>query len=211
MISEEQQEKLQTLIALFELAESKIKEIERLDYKLLIPSINELRYAGYHVLKALINSNNEFDSEFEKATNHCKRAIYDAYEVGIVYCLEEIRDFKQCFNDCSDLIPEVIQTYFDDLLEAEKARSFLNENKSGNRYEYYEDGKPYYQKLNHIGQKFDLAKPTIQDKYNKKFESDIKQARRFIITVILSLIGLLVSASIFCIAYINLQQNILVK
>ena len=73
------QDKLERLLALHQETEIKIKEIERLEGKLSIPSINELRYFGYHVAKAVSldiagDEDSEIDAELEKAFRHCQRA-----------------------------------------------------------------------------------------------------------------------------------------
>jgi hypothetical protein len=45
---------------------------------LFIPSINQLRYAGYHIVRSLLNDDEkELQAERVKAINHVKRAIYD--------------------------------------------------------------------------------------------------------------------------------------
>ncbi len=52
-LDESDKESLQEVIDLFDQAESKVKELERLCGELSIPSINQLRYVGYHLTKAL--------------------------------------------------------------------------------------------------------------------------------------------------------------
>jgi predicted ribonuclease toxin of YeeF-YezG toxin-antitoxin module len=47
MNAKEYRELLARYVSLFEEAEKQIKEVERLDGELSVPSLNELRYAGY--------------------------------------------------------------------------------------------------------------------------------------------------------------------
>lgn len=95
------------LARLYGQAEEKIKLVENLSQELSIPAVNELRYAGYHMVQYL-SSNGEPEAELRKAQNHCKRAIYDAVEAGITHQLEMIRMFQQDFKSLilSDFIPD---------------------------------------------------------------------------------------------------------
>jgi hypothetical protein len=44
----------------------------------LIPSINELRYVGHHIVRSLLSDDaKEIQAERVRAINHVKRAIYD--------------------------------------------------------------------------------------------------------------------------------------
>lgn len=89
---------------LFRLAEEKIKLVEKLSNELVIPAINELRYAGYHLVEYLTliadpDAPRDLHSEeLRKAQNHCKRAIYDAVEAGTTMVLESIKAFQNDFR-----------------------------------------------------------------------------------------------------------------
>jgi hypothetical protein len=76
MTPEEKQERFRNIQRLFEIAEQKIKECERLETSLLIPSVNQLRYVAHHLIKALCSCDERFiESEIDKSENHCYRAI----------------------------------------------------------------------------------------------------------------------------------------
>lgn len=94
------------LARLYRQAEEKIKLVENLSQELSIPAVNELRYAGYHMVQYL-SGNGDSEIELKKAQNHCKRAIYDAVEAGITHQLEMIRIFQHDFKVLilSDFIP----------------------------------------------------------------------------------------------------------
>ena len=93
-------------------SERKIKKVECLDKRIAIPAINELRYAGYHLVQFL--KDNDRNGSLEKAKNHCKRAIYDASECGIVYCLERIDQFKDDYRlvEVAPVIPLYIGEFY---------------------------------------------------------------------------------------------------
>lgn len=91
----------------FELAEKYLKDAERFvgfsspdDLTLgdfisgvLVPAINELRYAGRHAAQALQNSADS-NTEYDKAIRHCNRACFDAIDAQVQYYLAECRQFS---------------------------------------------------------------------------------------------------------------------
>ncbi len=58
---------------LFARAEDAIKRYERITLSVLTPAVNQLRYAGHHLL----------EGSLEEACRHCARAYYDALECSI--------------------------------------------------------------------------------------------------------------------------------
>ena len=78
-------------------AEYAIKRYERIALEDQVAAINELRYAGHHVLEA---SQTEDESEIEdhiaSARNHCRRAVNDAKDAAIVSQLEFFAQFGDC-------------------------------------------------------------------------------------------------------------------
>lgn len=78
-------------------AEYAIKRYERIALEEQVAAINELRYAGHHVLAA---SQTEVDAEIEdhiaSARNHCRRAVNDAKDAAIVSLLEFFEQFGDC-------------------------------------------------------------------------------------------------------------------
>jgi hypothetical protein len=80
-------------------AEDKLKRTERMKGNLTIPAVNELRYAGFHLLKAL-NVEDETVSEdnFKRAEKHCKRAGYDSVEAEVLFHSSTLRQFKEDYR-----------------------------------------------------------------------------------------------------------------
>ena len=99
---------IEKLVDTYNAADEQIKQCER--YTLASPSaaVNQMRYAGSHLLK-LINGGLENAKDFikresvEKATNHCKRAIFDALETLIFAQLEFISDFQDLCRSKRDV------------------------------------------------------------------------------------------------------------
>ena len=70
-------------------AEYAIKRYERIALEDQVAAINELRYAGHHVLEAsLAEDESEIEDHIASARNHCRRAVNDAKDAAIVSQLE---------------------------------------------------------------------------------------------------------------------------
>ena len=93
-------------------AENFIKEVELCGPELPFPAINELRYAGHHLLKALVISDqDEFRKELGEVEDHCHRAMYEASEAGIMYFIRLLKQFDRDYKDVvvSNTIPSVLE------------------------------------------------------------------------------------------------------
>jgi hypothetical protein len=106
------EDELKVLLDLFEQAEAKIKNVEQATSEgVLIPSINQLRYAGHHIVQSLLsNDTKALQAEQAKAINHVKRAIYDIDEALLIYYIDSAVDFKEKYND-SGFTTEIIADY----------------------------------------------------------------------------------------------------
>lgn len=196
-MSPAQSDAIKEVIRLFDKAEAKIKEVEQLSQNLSIPSINELRYVGYHLARSYIEEDQrELDIHIDKAKRHCMRAIYDAHEMGIIDMLRLIKLFKETYTPFSSSVLEVVPTYIEDLTKANNASRFIanvKENHKNDRDAYYEHCEPYYTALRDIVDKLTLAEPLVNQKIEEKRENDRTQTRRFIITVLLMLLGIVIA------------------
>ena len=111
--------------SLFDEAESALKRYERISLSNLAPAINELRYAGHHLLEAE-NATCEDDrmTHEAQAIDHCVRAKMDAKEATVVSLLECVADLRSKDVSADDMrmfIPDW-DRFID---EASKARSLL--------------------------------------------------------------------------------------
>lgn len=81
---------------LFADAESAIKLYERIGLDNIISAVNELRYAGEHILAAETAANpDDCETALLRAERHCIRARYDALESTIVTLLEQFGAIRQ--------------------------------------------------------------------------------------------------------------------
>ena len=77
---------------------------------LLIPSVNELRYAGRHAVSAVEAQDDETrEEQWNKAKGHCFRASYDAFDAQLQYIISECVVFQNDFRrgvEIKRVIPE---------------------------------------------------------------------------------------------------------
>lgn len=93
----------------FEEAEYYIKIVEAVDGEVVIPAINELRYAGFHLTRLLTaESEEERESQCRSAISHCRRAAYEALDAGLVFLTEKVKLFQEDYRlvVVTDVVPE---------------------------------------------------------------------------------------------------------
>jgi len=203
----EQDPRLLGIIDLFDEAEAKLKEIEQLSSELSIPSVNELRYVGYHLTKALCSqSEDDFSDEVDRAERHAKRAIYDANEIGLIYLLEQVQLFQADYAKSTEII-DVIPDYIKLCRRVDEASDFMRnirENNHKERDKYYAECGPHCVALKEIYQTLTLARPEINKREYAKSVQEKSSTRRFVITVLLMLTAICVSSAIL---YHNITDN----
>lgn len=65
-----------------------------------LAAVNELRYAGNHILRSLTTTDSSKRSEeLDKAQRHCERAVYDAYDSAIYFHLSRFNQFRDRYAD----------------------------------------------------------------------------------------------------------------
>lgn len=202
---------LREIAELFDEAERKVKEVEQFSQELSVPSINELRYVGYPLARALseedANTANITD-QLQKARGHCQRAIYDAHEVGIVHLLEQIREFSESYRKSSHIVAEVVPDYVDLLVRADQEKVFVVQNgekNTDNRGAYYRDCAPHYAALKATVHKLVIASPLIDDKIAVAQRTEQRETRRLILGVLLTILAIMVAIAIGC----HWQQHLL--
>ena len=105
-------EKIEEIDKQYQTAEKCIKKFERWFHDdglgIFTPAINQLRYAGKHLLRA-IRENPPNESELDKSLNHCLRASLDASEASAIAALSSYNEFRRRF--CKIPISDVIKNY----------------------------------------------------------------------------------------------------
>lgn len=90
----------------FEKAKDRIKKIthdiygpDNIEQTLAAPALNELRYVGFHIIRAISRlDRKEQEEELRRAIRHCERASYDIIEIGIAYQLGRLEYFREEFR-----------------------------------------------------------------------------------------------------------------
>lgn len=82
---------------LYARAERAIRRAERMTLNLATAPVNQLRYAGFHILLALecvaVGDNSGAEENLTKADRHCKRSWLDAFECAVLYLLKSVAAF----------------------------------------------------------------------------------------------------------------------
>ncbi len=113
------------ICSLYADAEASIKRYERIGLDNLMPAVNELRYAGQHLLMAETSENeDEREKHLSRAERHCERARYDAKESTIVALLEGIATIRSLGLTDSELAA-VAPDWPEWLKTASQAQSFI--------------------------------------------------------------------------------------
>lgn len=101
-----QEKRLSRVLRFYSRAERAIKRTERYMLKMPVAPVNQLRYAGFHVLKAqeaaMGNDSNVFDRHIARAENHCRRAWIDAFEDAALYSLDAVCRFQKAVLELPD-------------------------------------------------------------------------------------------------------------
>lgn len=176
------------VLSSFKQAEQFIKSVE-LDSNgndLSVPSINELRYTGHHLVKAIQSDDAEKQKEeLKKAYRHCKRASFDAVELGIIGKLETITIFEYDYR--KSLIQNVWPDYLDSVAELEKIQCFLkHQNVTRSREDYFDSCLAHYEMAAKISQKARLARPQLNKQRNKAIRRSFIRNGAWLVTGILS-------------------------
>lgn len=180
----------------FKDAESKIKSAELLDQTISIPSINELRYAGHHILRATqLKEEDEILEELDKANRHTKRSFYDAVEASILYKLQKIENFDKEYK----LIPEtitVINNYNSKLSQVSNIVQEIEDINIDSRDEKYKIIEDHYKTIKEINNEFQMSIPTIVNLIDKNEQTEKKEHRRFVLQLIMGAIAIIVTIAI---------------
>lgn len=156
----------------FSKAESESKTAENLEAELGIPSINELRYAGYHAIRArmcelgaLDDNDTSVKEELARACRHCDRSIYDSNEVQMTWYLERLGETHQAYahSHVTDIVAGVVDGYIHDLVTLDQATDFLRETKleHENREKYYQACEPHLEQVRCVYRKWKNSAPVI--------------------------------------------------
>lgn len=174
-------EKFEQILRLYNEAESFIKEVELCVSEIAFPAINELRYSGHHLLKALVSAGPEqFDKELSDAVDHCHRSMYESSEAGIGYLLDLLKAFDTDYRDVP--VVETVPDYVEIRALAKNVALKLSQgrlNRSSPRGQA-SDYMDMFRKLREGVDKLEASRSEL----NKRKKEQAEASRKFIIQVV---------------------------
>ena len=171
---------------LFSNAEGKIKNVEHLAGGVVIPAINQLRYAGQHLVRNLSGCADP-EEELRQSANHCKRASYDACEAGLLYCLKIFKQFQEDYRK-TNIIP-VLPDWLSHCASARKAQSLVQITQDEDRVISYKKAEASLTELLGIVAKL----PDAREELNKTFENERRNFRILIYCLIVAIASLAIA------------------
>ncbi len=174
---------------LFEKAESRIKELELLyNEGLAFHPVNQLRYAGFHIASALKETGiAEQEEQWKRATRHCQRAIYDASEMALVYCLNGYKNFKVDYKtvDVSPSVPD----YLDIVKKIREAQELIKSTDHDTRENKYDDCQRCFEEIKPLIDRLNDARSEL----NKRLKIQRRGVWFAILAILITLAGIIVS------------------
>lgn len=168
---EESSELLETVSESYRRAESYLTYVSNTlgdDWGHDIATINQLRYAGRHLIDALGKSSaQEQISELRKCKSHAQRAVYDALEAGNMVLLIRIDKFIKDYSHLK--VTDVISNYAELRAEARELAREIGANSRDDGDEYFNRAYENFKRLEAI---FDIFESSIED-LNVMYSSDV--------------------------------------
>ncbi len=165
------------LMKLYHRAESALKRAEQASDSLVIPAVNELRYAGRHIVDALCpkESGKEPKVELNEAKTHIERAIYDSVEVSAVYYLGKIRNFQETYSTIP--ITEHLPEYKDYIRKYYEILDFIGDNNRRDPSNEYEKLEGYSDELCSIWRALEAISEELNKVLLRQSEANAKVLR----------------------------------
>lgn len=168
----------------YDLADKVMKDVQAFVEEAGIPAINELRYAGYHLLNAIcpMNEDSSPTDQLVQATNHCKRASYEASEAGLLTAFGKISEFKADYQQI--VVSSVVQDWTEILTKCDNYRDSLTEARQtgDDRTIDHKKFRDAFADLVGVCRRLDHARGEL----NKHVEQKRVDTRRFIVTTVLA-------------------------
>lgn len=180
-----------TLRQEYDLADRTAKKVQKFVRLAGVPAINELCYVAHHLVNAVVPATADVDTEKElqRAINHCKRATYEASEAGILFAFDRIAEFKEDYR--SVVISSVVQDWSEILALCETVTRRIAETREAgeDKTPDHTDFEKLFDQLVAVCNRLDKAR----DDMNKLVGKERREARRFILMVVLTILGVVVA------------------
>ena len=185
------------LRATYRAADKFAQEVSEFRDAVAIPANNELRYAGYHLLRALNDDGAATDLEhLRRAISHCQRAQYEASEAGIGSALDKIRQFKEDYKHTP--LKDIIPDYSEILQLVRTSQELLSEERDSESSDgsgELPDPAKYMKAFRDLREKCHVLEDH-REEVKKQVRIERRKAQRFIIrtsvTIAVGVIGVIV-------------------
>ena len=185
--------KFKSIQDIYNKAEQHIKQVELCQTELPFGAINELRYAGHHLLKGLAaqeaGNAEKAEREYQDAEDHCNRAMYEASEAGIGYLVWLYRTFEEDYKDIplTGVIPEYVRSraLIQEIVRKLSEGRLNRVSSSDQASEYMEMFASLYKMVNVL----EAARPELNKAKLKQVCSD----RRYFIGVGIGVVGVIIA------------------
>lgn len=107
LVANQYEQEIAEIRDLYNTAEQDLKTAGRETNILMMASVNQCRYAGQHLTRALAATDDEaIRNELEAAKRHLRRAVYDANDAAIQYYLTAIEKFRRAYPvNLNEVVP----------------------------------------------------------------------------------------------------------
>lgn len=174
-------------------AEAQIKAVEAETDSAPIPPINELRYAGRHLLDALTSSDSvQRNSDIAKAERHALRAKYDAAEVRVLGHLRSIGSFREDYSkvELAQAFPgwQVINLRARNV-QKRIAHNRVDSSRENARHEDHQEFVRLAEQLADDVEQCDLHREEL----NKKLKNEQFTARATVLAIVVGIVGAMIA------------------
>ena len=190
---------LKETLALYETADRFVREVGTFREDAVIPALNELRYAGHHVVQSIGADGMVTNArQIRKAHGHCERALYEASEAGIMVAGRAIASFRKSYPGI--VIRDVIKDYSDFRLLAKKAQVQVDAGRA-NRESILGQTQEYMEMYRQLRDAVDVL-DVSRDDLEAKIEINRKADRQFVLTLVTRIsLGILAAAVVLVVAF----------
>ncbi|MEK7747455.1 MAG: hypothetical protein AAB300_00025 [Nitrospirota bacterium] len=157
---------------------------------LIVPPVNELRYAHYHLLRYTMDND---IAEGNKTLDHCKRALYDTYEVELLFHFKVFETFAQDYQKFE--IISVVPQYIEWGATFENLRDIIYTCPRENRGEYYMRLEPMLPPIKAITDSLPAARQQINRRITNDQKRNFWKVTGVVISTLITIIGILLAYS----------------
>lgn len=195
------EELIKKIDKLYDEADAFSREVAEFRDEAAIPAHNELRYAGHHFIQATVADDDEKKlTALTKARGHCERAMYEASEAGIQHAVLAILDFRSEYRSLviSQFIPE-----FNRFLAAARTEQKRLAEGRNHRESIEAQTREYMERFRFLRDAVETMEAARDDlnvavtERTEKQHADrvatIREDRRFMLRVMLTIFGIIVS------------------